>query len=155
MPATLQSALFVVLCLALAAVLMALGAVWLRLRALPLAETARLMEDLAKRQRELETLLARLDAARTATAAAPEPATGAPSADSSARPVRRLDRAVPSAVAGPTLIAVPNMAAKPGATSASAELGRKFGAIWALADEGASAAPQERIPWSVFGRYAP
>lgn len=54
---------------------------------------------------------------------------------------RRIDPPVKSAVQGPTLIAVPSLAS-PGseavASEASAELGRRFGAIWTMADAGDS-----------------
>ncbi|HEX8204327.1 MAG TPA: hypothetical protein VF590_27865, partial [Isosphaeraceae bacterium] len=46
----------------------------------------------------------------------------------------------PGTGAGPTLIAVPDLAGPPGeAEAASAELARRFGAIWDLADAGAPA----------------
>jgi hypothetical protein len=153
MTPSLLSAQFAVVCLALAGVLMALGAVWARLRALPLAETVRMVEDLARRQRDLEALLARVaDAEITekgsgadSTTARDGRASGAESAPDPfsaprSRPIRRVDPAEPNAVTGPTLIAVPDMAADPaGPASASAELGRKFGAIWAMADAGTPA----------------
>ena len=51
--------------------------------------------------------------------------------------IRRVDRAEPSAVAGPRLIAVPNLAVSaPVEESASLELRRRFGAIWDFADQG-------------------
>jgi hypothetical protein len=54
---------------------------------------------------------------------------------------RRIDRADPSAITGPTLIAVPNLVPPRSATTATAmaELVQRFGAIWDLVDAGASA----------------
>jgi hypothetical protein len=54
-------------------------------------------------------------------------------------PAPRFDRAEGPAVAGPTLIAVPSLASEGSdeATHDAAEaLGRRYGPIWALADEG-------------------
>jgi hypothetical protein len=138
---SVQSATLLVLWLALAVVLIVLVAVWRRLRALPLAETARLVEDLAKRQRELEALWNRMESARSASADVRESADAASTLKSVPGGTRRVDRAESSAVAGPTLIAVPNLAASAtdGPASVSAELSRKFGTIWAQADAGASA----------------
>lgn len=134
----LVMALVVILCLVLALILISFGAVWSRLRELarPLADTARLVDDLARRQRAMEALLGRLDASGAA-GMLPD----ASAKDRPAMPIRRGDDADPSAVSGPILIAVPNLAASPteASASATAELSRRFGAIWAMADTGASA----------------
>ncbi len=140
MPPSLQSALLVIQCLGLAVVLALLGAVWARLRASPMAETARLVRELAQRQRELESVLARIEPGRGGPEA--EPSGPKPSSFSRAsKPKRRFDPAAPSAVTGPTLIAVPNLSSPQAGASAAAaaELARRFGAIWALADSGAPA----------------
>ena len=51
----------------------------------------------------------------------------------------RPDRREASPLKGPTLIAVPNLSvAAPEATEMPADLARRFGAIWALADAGTS-----------------
>jgi hypothetical protein len=135
----LLMALVVILCLALAVVVMSFGAVWSRLRKLsrPLSDTVRLVDDLAQRQRTMEALLARLDASGPARTLPDSSAKNRP-----ASPSRRGDKADPSAVSGPTLIAVPNLAATPTevspAASAAAELARRFGAIWTMADMGSA-----------------
>ena len=67
----------------------------------------------------------------------------APGSPSWASPDRRVDPAGPNAPGGPTLIAVPNLAAPstPATTAASAALGRRFGPIWELFDAGVT--PEE------------
>jgi hypothetical protein len=133
-------ALVVIISMVLCVVVMSFGAVWARLRkiARPLADTARLVDDLAQRQRTMESLLERLDATNPRAAVL-----AGSSKPRAARAVRRGDQAETSAVSGPTLIAVPNLAATPpevtAAASAAAELARRFGAIWAMSEMGASA----------------
>jgi hypothetical protein len=136
----LLMALVVIISMVLCVVVMSFGAVWARLRKIsrPLADTARLVDDLAQRQRTMESLLERLDATGTGTTV--------PASSSKlrhARTLRRGDQAESSALSGPTLIAVPNLAATPSevtaAASAAAELARRFGAIWAMSEMGASA----------------
>jgi hypothetical protein len=128
--------------------LMMVGALWARMRSLPLDKTSRLVDDLARRQESIAALLARLDAQRDAESAA-ESAPVSPGNGGLAQERRpnqpqpqpqRADRAKPSAVGGPTLIVVPSLVAGvPNASSAAAaELGERFGAIWALADSGQS-----------------
>jgi hypothetical protein len=123
---------------------MMVGALWARTRSLPLKDTSRLVDDLARQQESLEALLARFDTkhadeSAVATSPVPQSDTGLAPED---RPhhAQRADRAKPSAVGGPTLILVPSLAASdPDAPSAAAvELGQRFGAIWALADAGES-----------------
>jgi hypothetical protein len=134
--------------IALAGVVILLGLILTRLRTLPMDKTARLVDDLSPHQDALEALLARFESepdlsGRTAPATEATPAgpRATPAATPRPGPSRRADVAVPSAVAGPTLIAVPSLSAPaPGAARAvAAELGRRFGAIWELADSGASA----------------
>jgi hypothetical protein len=126
-----------------ASALMTAGAIWARLRLRPLEEASRRVDDLARRQQSIEALLARLEAERhqafsTAAAAAPGSSTSA--AESRPPHPQRADRPRPSAVGGPTLITVPSLAATTPEVSstAAAELGRRFGAIWELADSGQS-----------------
>jgi hypothetical protein len=125
--------LFTSLAISLAVIMMVLGAVWSRLRKLsrPLVETARLVDDLTHRQRALESVLARLDGKATTAKRGPT------------MPPHRVDRPEPGAATGPTLIAIPNLAATPAevtaAASAAAELAHRFGAIWAMSEIGASA----------------
>lgn len=109
--------------------------------------TARLeatVADLAGRVRDLEAAgFARFVAASTR----PEPDPTPPR-----HPLaRQADRPAPSpspkppTPSGPTLIAVPNLAVGPSGPApsatpgAAADLGRRFGDVWALADSGASA----------------
>jgi len=85
-------------------------------------EAARRLDELAGRHRALEARLARIEASATEAAIAIASRPG---------PVRRAD------LGGPTLIAVPNLAAPPSmASEAAAELDRRFGAVWAMADAG-------------------
>jgi hypothetical protein len=126
-----------------AAVAAALGVLWRRVRALPIDEIARGIENLAERQRAVESLLTRLEereAARAAAAVAPATGRGTASGSGpSPGAPRRVDRGESNAARGPTLIAVPHLPAPASEGSAAADLDRRFGAIWALADSGASA----------------
>jgi hypothetical protein len=114
------------------------------------------MAGLCRRQRAVVAeAVARLDAmaGRVARLEAqtpePPPAITAPtptSAGPSRTPRRRAEAGKATAVAGPTLIVVPNLAAtavdrhaESVMAEASAELGQRFGAIWELADAGAPA----------------
>lgn len=127
----------------LVVVLALVGAIWMRLRALPVAELARQVEELGRRQRVLEDRWENVgtdEAARAKETPAPFPK--GPGV-ASIRPTgtrHRADMPEMPANAGPTLIAIPNLAAPPQeeTESAAAELGQRFGAIWDLADEGAS-----------------
>ncbi len=103
------------------------GALWWRLRSAPLVEVAQLARDLAERQRALERLVAKLEAPRGRRLLRPSPGL-------------RWDRGQGGAEpAGPTLIAVPDMTSPPSKPSqVSADMGRRFGSIWALADRGSS-----------------
>ncbi|MBX6315856.1 MAG: hypothetical protein IRY99_23530, partial [Isosphaeraceae bacterium] len=124
--------------LALAAVA---GAWWWRRRSRPWDEAARLAREQAECLRALEARLARLEAAargprkeaKKEAASCPPP----PSPPANAT-VWRCDRGEPEASAQPTLIAVPALGTSTaGEGAAAAELERRFGAIWALADSGA------------------
>ena len=121
-----------------AVVAVALGVLWRRVRALPVDEIARGLENLAERQRAVESLLTRLEEREAARARSVAPPRGRGSDPSSIAP-RRLDRGEANAARGPTLIAVPHLAAPTPEGSAAADLDRRFGAIWALADSGDSA----------------
>jgi hypothetical protein len=114
----------------------AAGALWWRARAVPLVRAVRLAHELAERQRVLEDLILRLDAALKRVRQGPRSAVL-----SGPLGVHRIDPAQTSAVAGPTLIAVPDLAAPAGEapSAAAAELAGRFGAIWELADAGSPA----------------
>ncbi len=93
-------------------------------------EVARRLDDLAGRNLALEARLARIETSTTEAAIA---------ILSKSRPARRIDAGHPTTSEGPTLISVPNLATPPSTTSeAAAELDRRFGPIWAMADEGTS-----------------
>jgi hypothetical protein len=139
MPPTVSIALGVSSILFPAAVAVALGVLWRRVRALPVDEIARGIENLAERQRAVESLLTRLEAREAARAAHASNKGSAPSSGPSPNAPRRVDRGETNAARGPTLIAVPHLPAPASEGSAAAELDRRFGAIWALADSGASA----------------
>ena len=145
MPPTVTIALVASSILFPAAVAVALGVLWRRVRALPMDDITRGIENLAERQRAVESLLTRLEAreaARAAPTVAPPTSRGStPSSRLSPIAPRRADRGETNAARGPTLIAVPHLAAPAHAPegSAAADLDRRFGAIWALADSGASA----------------
>ena len=86
--------------------------------------------EIADRVRALEARLARL-----------EPGQGRKAPPTSGEPKkRRLDRRQVTPGDGPVLIAVPSLASTASSTSteAASEFDRRFGAIWALADSGAS-----------------
>ena len=90
--------------------------------------------DLAPVLALVRSLAARLDRVEAgATTDRPDPAP-----DSPAKRGRRLDRRQVASVDGPVLIAVPSLALPPAnsTTAEAAELGRRFGGIWALADAG-------------------
>jgi hypothetical protein len=133
MSPALASGLIVTLAVLLALVSALAGALWWRVRTVPWIRVGRLAQELAERQAALDELLKRFElSARKRGGPVP---VARPSLAS-----LRLDPPQSSAVSGPTLIAVPNLAASPapGPSAASAELARRFGAIWELADAGAS-----------------
>jgi hypothetical protein len=130
--------------IAMSCIVMAMGVLWARVRSLPVEETTRLVEDLVRRQESIEGLLSRLEMGpepdKTGNGAAVAVSIASPEARAEAtRPhPRRVDPAAAIAFGGPTLIAVPSLSAsvKDASAEAAAELGRRFGAIWALADAG-------------------
>jgi hypothetical protein len=123
---------------------MAVGTLWARIRSIPLEQTTRMVDDLARRQESIEALLVRLEKTRShdAKASTSRLSVASSGAEPAAGPVQRTDRGKASAVGRPTLIVVPNLATTtPDASSAAAaaaELSQRFGAIWALADSGLS-----------------
>jgi hypothetical protein len=135
--------------IAMSCLVIIVGVLWARVRSLPVEETNRLVDDLSRRQDTIEGLLSQLDGGQgpekaragasssAATATKTATASSGPEAGES-RPPHRIDPAATNAVGGPTLIAVPSLSASVAETSAeaAAELGRRFGAIWALADAG-------------------
>jgi hypothetical protein len=105
-------------------------------------ETTRLVDDLARRQQSIEVLLSRLDVGRGPARESPiEAGSSAVGAAGVEAPGQRVDPAAATAVGGPTLIAVPSLSASDAnaSTAVAEELGRRFGAIWALADAGETA----------------
>jgi hypothetical protein len=134
-----------VLGLAVAFSLMMVGAVWARVQSFPPEEATRRVDDLSRRQDTLEAILERLELGRGSEEARPAGgpgekagSSGTTGGDSRAGGGPRTDRGEASAVGGPTLIAIPSLTGMPPEASAvaAAELGRRFGAIWALADAG-------------------
>lgn len=138
MPQSLEVALIVILVALLAAVSAVAGALWFRLRSRPGDELARLAGELTDRLHALDEALRAL----TNSSSGPQADQRMPKPVSSGSPRPnwfRLDPAEPSAVAGPTLISIPDLGAPPSeAATVATELGRRFGAVWALADSGAS-----------------
>lgn len=134
--------LIVILALGLVLLAVALGIVWFRLRSVEAMLSGAGLRDLGRRLDLLEET-ARGPSSRPASA---DTARVWPVRNHPGPPVVRLaatavriDPAEPSAVSGPTLIAVPDLTAgaRPHATSSvSRELGRRYGAIWELADAG-------------------
>ena len=122
----------------LAIVVVLLALVWTRVRALPLAEAQRLVAELTELQREAQGLMARVDSRASDPSAAPS--SESPNVSRMRGTTKSRVDPPASPVAGPTLIAIPSLAAPPSETTAAAavELGRRFGAIWDLADSGAS-----------------
>ena len=129
MAPTVSAVLLVLACVLLTTLVALCGGIWLRLRAIPGADLARLLDELKHEHRALHTALERLAAGA---------ASGRGSASTEKR-AHRFDEPQASAVPGPTLIAVPNLAATPdAANAASDELGQRFGPLWSLADQGLS-----------------
>ena len=93
-------------------------------------ELAGRVDELLGKYRALEARMARLESSTTtpgAVAARPR----------NSRPARRVDRGTLATSSGPTLISVPDLSAPPASNSeAAAELDRRFGPVWAMADEG-------------------
>ena len=162
MSSALLAGLFAILAAGLAATSAACFVLWRRVRALTQAATARLpgegppavsvtipvpvaektpvkarhevarrVDELAGRHRALEARLARVEASATEAAMAIASHPGGP------RIGRRVDPGAASPSRGPTLISVPDLSAPPSpASEAAAGLDRRFGPVWAMADEG-------------------
>jgi hypothetical protein len=139
MTSTQMLTLLIVLTGLLAVVSAVAGGLWWRWRARALVEVAHLADVLASRLRTLDEVLVKLDSHGSDPAAS----SAAPRRSFAERPRSvRIDPPESTAIAGPTLIAVPDLSTGSGespAASAAAELARRFGAIWALADTGAAA----------------
>lgn len=107
------------------------GALWSHSRSLPRVRALRLAEQLAALLPTVELLVARLENAKPA---AIEPENRVPASAS-----LRVDRPAATALRGPTLIAVPDLArsttSSPNQEFAE-ELARRFSNVWALADAG-------------------
>ena len=107
-------------------------------------------EALARRVDDLSLRLRAVEAAvgpRSAPQMTPRPV---PS-----RPRHRIDPPTPTAISGPTLIAVPSMASDGSeavAHDAAAGLGRRFGPIWELADAGEPAEAIARATGQPIGQ---
>lgn len=127
MPPAELTATLTVLNLALTLCALALGAAWRHRARADRDAAARRLEALAER-------VARMEARGAATVPGPE-------SPLVPRSPRRGHLPRPEPAAGPTLIAVPNLAAPAGepTASASSDLNQRFGAIWGMADTGASA----------------
>jgi hypothetical protein len=99
-----------------------------------LGETQRVLKDLARR---IDVIEQELKEAKTiAFPKRPMP----PSVRLATSTSTRQDSRRGSSAAGPTLIAIPNLAAShpDESETAAVELGRRFGGIWELADSGSS-----------------
>jgi hypothetical protein len=137
----LETALVVTLALMLAVVSAIAGALGWQLRSRSSLGIDPVFHELAERLRRLDALLARLEVLDPAPVQPPstEPEPPRPAVEPRPSATLRFDRAAAQAIPGPTLIAVPDLSANAVEPSpASAELGRRFGAIWDLADAGES-----------------
>jgi len=140
-----------VLGIAVAFTLMLVGALWAWVRSIPLEETTRMVGDLARRQETIEGVLLRLERDRNHPLKASLPSSGS---DLGPVPLKRTDRGKASAVGGPTLIVVPNLATTipDASTVPAAELSQRFGAIWALAESGLSSEAIARTTGQPIGQ---
>jgi hypothetical protein len=96
------------------------------------SELVRRLDELTGKHQALEARLAKVEAS-TAAAAISGPL------GPRRRPARRADFGRAATSAGPTLISVPDLATPPsiGSTSeVAAELDRRYGPVWLMADEG-------------------
>lgn len=132
----LTTALIATLAAMLCATSAAAGALWRTLRSGTPAPA-----DLDGRLKAIESTLARIEAAKAIERQAPP-----------IGPTRRFDRPEPATPSGPTLIAVPDLAAPAADEGASSDLGRRFGAIWDLADAGAPAEAIARATGQPIGQ---
>jgi hypothetical protein len=131
--------LLVILSVVLGLVLIVLAWIVMHLRRQSIAALATTLDELRTRQDALEATIARVETSRPVESA-PSSHPGPPPSRRSTSAVRRVDAAEPSAVTGPTLIAVPSLAAAsiPSTSAVTNDLGRRFGPIWDLADTGAA-----------------
>jgi hypothetical protein len=96
---------------------------------------ARRLDELLGKHRALEARVAKLEASEISPAPAPVKRGLVAS-----RAARRVDPGASATASGPTLISVPDLAAPPASNSeAAAELDRRFGPVWAMADAGMAA----------------
>lgn len=151
MSPALNMALHVTLAVLLAAVSATAGALWWRVRSIPMIRAAHLAKTLAERQEVLETLIARLEAAGKPKAKGPtvrrfpDP--------SNLTTTHRADTAEPVPPAGPILIAVPNIASGPEIPAVPPRgLTNRFSPVWELADKGASAEAIARVTGQPVGQ---
>lgn len=132
---TFAMASIVTLAALLACASAAAGALWWRVRSGPREAPGDGVRGVIERLRGVEEALTRLEAAvatrEASRGARRDAATGGPAR-------RRADPPEPGPASGPTLIAVPDLAGRSPEPEALAELARRFGAIWDLADAGAS-----------------
>lgn len=134
MPPTFALAAIISLAVLLVIVSAIAGMLWLRVRSIPIWRAAQLARELGERQRALEELIERLERAGRIRPEAP-----ARTHPLGPQHQHRADPPQPSAVTGPTLIAVPdlNAPASPQTPSdAATELAQRFGAVWDLAQKG-------------------
>lgn len=132
MPPTFALAAILTLAVLLVIVSAIAGMLWARARSIPIRRAAQLARELGERQRALEELIERLERAGRIR---PE----APARTHPLGPQYRADAPQPSAVTGPTLIAVPDLNAPTTPqmpSDAAAELAQRFGAVWDLAQKG-------------------
>jgi hypothetical protein len=96
-------------------------------------EWTRRFDDLLGKVRALEARLATIEGSAT------EPAVSASIASrrTTSKPGRRVDLGGSTTSAGPTLISVPDLTTPPGSNAeAATELDRRYGPVWAMADDG-------------------
>lgn len=137
-PSLLMS-LIVIQSAILGLVIVILTGVVLHLRRRSISTLAKTVEDLGTRQDALEETMGRVVTNPKPAESGPRAHPGPPLRRSAPFPLR-VDAAEPSAVSGPTLIAIPSLAAAsiPSTSAVTNDLGRRFGPIWDLADTGAS-----------------
>lgn len=158
-PLQIQAAL-VILAALLAVVSAAAGVLWARCRSLPTLRVAQLARELAERQRTLEELIGRLEArlarpGRPGFGAARDMAPEAAPDRGRVRADRGHDGGSPSTRM--TLISVPDLSTPPAAPGplvapVASELAQRFGSIWKLADEGATADAIARLTGQPIGQ---
>ncbi|AGA26666.1 hypothetical protein [Singulisphaera acidiphila] len=130
--------LIVILSTVLGLTLVVLAWVVAQLRRQPISALVKSVDDLRTRQDHLEAMMEKAGSARQAEPA-PQGHPGPPLRRPGSRS-RRVDAAEPTAVSGPTLIAVPSLATAslPSSAAVGLDLGRRFSPIWDLADTGAT-----------------